>query len=238
MYKHWGERFYPKDLKKGHLEFYAKEFETVEINSSFYRMPSEHAMETWRDSVPRSFVFAVKMNQYITHRKRLILDDESKRYLKTFMSRCQLLEGKLGPILIQLPPSFKDNYDRLNDFFKHYKTLTDKLKFKPKSAIEFRHESWFTKQTYDLLTDYGIALVLLDNLEKQFFSTDFAYVRMHGNKKHESEYLEKQLKEFKAETNVFPKKVKKIFVYFNNDYSAYAIENARFLKVLVESKQR
>lgn len=236
MYKHWGERFYPKDLKKGHLEFYTKEFETVEINASFYRMPTEHAFELWKNSAPKGFIFAVKMNQYITHRKRLILDDESKSYLKTFINRCKILEDKLGPILIQLPRSFKANHDRLKAFLKYYKTL-DNLKFKSKSAIEFRHDSWFVKETYELLADHEIALVLLDKLDRQFFTADFAYVRMHGDQNHETEYLEKQLKEFKLKTDKFPKKVKKIFVYFNNDYSAYAIENARFLKVLVESKR-
>lgn len=231
MYKHWGERFYPKDLKKNFLDYYAKEFITVEINSSFYHMPSEHTFEVWKKSTPPNFIFALKLNRYLTHRKRLILDSESESFLIAFLKNSQALERKLGVILIQLPPSFKSNKERLQTFLKSYSQQNKKLKLEPLTAIEFRHDSWLEEEVFSMLKKYGVSLVIAGTpqIGNEFFTADFVYIRMHGDAQHQSNYKNKELAELKNKIDAYPKRIKKIFIYFNNDYSAYAIDNARFL---------
>ncbi|EKE18822.1 MAG: hypothetical protein ACD_9C00221G0003 [uncultured bacterium] len=231
MYKHWGERFYPKDLKKEFLDFYAKEFKTVEINSSFYRMPSAKTFLQWKKQTPNNFVFAVKLNHYITHQKRLVLDEKSESFLIAFLQNAQELEKKFSTILIQLPPSFKRNDLRLENFLKFYLQEMKKLKFRPLSSVEFRHDSWHDEEVYKILRKYKIALVITSapEITSETFTANFVYIRMHGNEQHSSEYKNKELIELKKRIENYPEKIKTIFIYFNNDYSAYAIENARFL---------
>ncbi|HCP08385.1 MAG TPA: DUF72 domain-containing protein [Candidatus Moranbacteria bacterium] len=238
VYKDWGERFYPKNLNEDHLTYFSKEFKTVEINSSFYHLPTVRTFGIWKNNSSKNFIFSVKINQYITHRKRLILDEGSKRYLRIFLKNAQKLERKLAVILIQLPPNFKKNTERLESFFEFYRRQIDKLKYRPLTAIEFRHESWFNDEAYKILEKYKIALVISSAPEyrREVFTTDFVYIRMHGSEKHYAKYLNKDLEKLKNEIGNYPKNIKKIFVYFNNDYSAYAIENARYLKALFEHK--
>lgn len=237
MYKDWGKRFYPKDLKEDHLTYLSKEFKTVEINSSFYRMPNEKTFEQWRKKSNQKFIFSVKLNRYITHRKRLIMDEESKNYLQAFLKNTQKLEKKLEVILIQLPPSFKKNSERLNDFLIFYVGLIKALKYKSLSAIEFRHDSWFDNETYALLKKYKIGFVISSTPEfrREIFTSSFCYIRMHGGEEHKCNYLKKDLDKLKKEIDSFPSEIKKVFVYFNNDYSAFAIDNARYLADLFES---
>ncbi len=239
MYKHWGQRFYPENLKEDCLTFFSREFDTVEINSSFYRMPTYHTFEMWREKSSSKFIFSVKLNQYLTHRKRLIIDEESQAYLKEFLVRAQELERKLAAILIQLPPSFKKNLPRLNIFLKTVNDIILNLEFKPKLAMEFRHQSWFEEEVYEELRSQKVSLVISSTpeLRKDIVTADFVYIRMHGGEKHESKYLKKDLKKLKEEIELFPRNVKNIFVYFNNDYSAYAIENVRYLISLFESRK-
>lgn len=231
MYKHWGKRFYPADLKKDFLPFYSQEFKTVEINSSFYRMPRKSSFESWKKSTPRNFVFALKLNRYLTHRKRLILDEESKSFLIEFLSRSQGLEKKLAVILIQLPPSFKANIERLKRFLDSYSEALKELKFRPLSAIEFRHDSWLNDDVFKILKKYKVSLVLAGTpqIGSGIVTAGFSYIRMHGDAQHKSNYQNKELTELSKKINKFPSKIKKVFIYFNNDYSAYAIDNARFL---------
>jgi len=143
-YDHWRERFYPKGLAKSRwLEFYSKHFSTVELNNSFYRLPSEKAFTNWKDSSPPEFVFSVKVSRFITHIKRLRGITEP---VTNFMSRARLLEGKLGPLLYQLPPSLINDYRALEEF----------LEILPKDArhvIEFRHNSWFDDGIFNLLAE-------------------------------------------------------------------------------------
>ena len=152
-YDHWRERFYPKGLPKARwLEFYASRFSTVELNNSFYHLPSEKAFATWRDSSPADFTFAVKVSRFITHIKRLRNSEEP---LQTFLSRARVLEGKLGPLLYQLPPNMVRRDDVLEEFLS---LLPENLLH----VFEFRHESWFDEEVFQILRRHNVGFCVFD----------------------------------------------------------------------------
>jgi uncharacterized protein YecE (DUF72 family) len=183
-YKEWKDSFYPEKLPdKEMLAFYSKQFSTVEINYSFYRMPTESALLKWAAEVPQRFRFALKANQRITHIQRLRgCESTLKRFLEV---ASVLIEGDhLGPILVQLPPNFKFDAPLLEDF----------LALRPPAfsfAFEVRHASWYTEETYEVLRRHQTALCLseTDKLEPPVLVTaPFAYVRLRLE-----EYTKKQL---------------------------------------------
>jgi len=173
-YKQWKGNFYPEKLPdKEMLTFYGKQFSTVEINHSFYRMPTESALSNWAKSVPEGFRFALKANQKITHIKRLRDCGET---LKRFLEIASILNDgdRLGPILVQLPPNFKFDRPLLEDF----------LALRPRAfsfAFEVRHASWYTEETYDVLRKHQTALCLSET-DKQtppdVLTAPFTYVRL------------------------------------------------------------
>jgi uncharacterized protein YecE (DUF72 family) len=152
-YKEWKGSFYPADIKPaGYLPFYASRFKAVELNNTFYRMPTEKAMLDWAAQVPDDFSFAVKSPQKITHFKRL---KECGEELQYFLRTAGLLGPKLGPTLFQLPPNFKKDLPRLQDFLTLLPTGW-------RAAFEFRHASWFDDEVYSLLKQHDAALVLAE----------------------------------------------------------------------------
>lgn len=154
MYKDWNKYFYPKSVKgKSQLSYYAKHFQTVEVNSTFYRTPKVSATEGWYDETPSSFVFVVKLSQYITHKKRLILDNESRLRLSLFIKALSPISGEIKALLVQLPPSFKLNLKRLESFLKELKA---KIPSNWTICLEFRHKSWLDKDAYTLLKKYEV----------------------------------------------------------------------------------
>ncbi len=239
MYKHWSEKFYPKNIKENNLAYYSREFRTVEINSSFYRMPHAEVFSAWRKNSSANFIFSVKMNGYITHRKRLILDSKSRPFLKLFLDNIQKLEEKLAVVLIQLPPNFKKNAERLEDFLIFYNEVIEKSKWKPASAIEFRDSSWLEEEIYQILKKHKIAFVISDkpDILRNVFTADFIYIRKHGSLQNQGKYSKKEIEGLKEDIGRFPKNIKKVFVYFNNDFQGFAVENARYLKSLFERKK-
>ena len=155
-YKEWKQIFYPADLPADRfLSYYATRFDAVEIDSTFYRMPTPKSLDAWQESTPEHFRFAIKASQRITHRERLVVPSESVGYLLGVLER---LGPRLGVVLYQLPPNFKRDDGRLEAF------LTS-LPPNPKSALEFRHLSWFGDDTFRLLEKYGVALCINDNDE-------------------------------------------------------------------------
>jgi uncharacterized protein YecE (DUF72 family) len=155
-YKEWKPIFYPADLPADRfLSHYATRLNGVEIDSTFYRMPTPKALDTWRDATPEGFRFAVKASQRITHRERLAVPSDSLAYLLELLPR---LGSRLGVVLYQLPPFFRRDLGRLDAF------LTA-LPKGPPSAFEFRHLSWFDDETYRLLEKHGAALCVNDNDE-------------------------------------------------------------------------
>ncbi len=226
-YDHWRDRFYPERLAKAKwLDYYARFFSTVELNASFYRLPTEKAFERWRDTSPPGFVFAIKASRLITHYRRLANVEEA---LATFFSRARLLGAKLGPILYQLPPGLHRDDARLDDF----------LALLPRDlhhVLEFRHASWFADSVFDILRRHNAAFCVLSmpDFDCPVLATaDFAYVRFHGSQaKYSSLYTDVELDGW-AERIRSLSANGPVYAYFNNDANAYAVHNALALMQLL-----
>ncbi len=173
-YQHWSGPFYPKDLsQKEWLKFYADRFHTVEINNSFYQLPEKSTFENWRDTVPKNFIFSVKASRYITHMKKL---KEPKDALKKFMNNVEALGDKLGPILFQLPPRWKFNYERLESFLN---MLPEGFQY----TFEFRDSSWWNENVYAALEEHKASFCIFQlagDLTPKKVTADFVYIRLHG----------------------------------------------------------
>jgi uncharacterized protein YecE (DUF72 family) len=155
-YKEWKGSFYPAKLAPEEmLAFYASRFTTVEVNNSFYRIPSEKVLAGWAEQVSPDFRFVLKASRRVTHNSRLAGEDGSLEY---FLRAINPLGHRLGPTLFQLPPTFKKDAGRLRDF------LT-RLPQRWRAALEFRHESWFDEEVYGLLRAHDVALVTVDEDE-------------------------------------------------------------------------
>ena len=172
-YKEWKGSFYPDDLPASKmLEFYASRFRTVEVNNTFYRMPSAKTLEQWRDAVPDGFRFAIKASQKITHFKRLREVDDEVGYLFRALS---VLGRTLGPVLFQLPPNMKCDLERLRAFLGI-------LPPEPMLAFEFRHPSWLVGEVHELLRERNAALCLAETDEEDLDTieptADWGYLRL------------------------------------------------------------
>jgi len=233
-YAHWRNGvFYPPRLRaREWLAYYANEFETVEVNATFYRLPKESTVDGWVERTPPGFVFAVKASRYLTHVKRLAgLADG----LDTLLDRLRPLVGspKLGPMLWQLPPTFRRDDDRLA-------AALEELPRELRHAFEFRDESWFVEETYRLLREHGVALVVADRagapgLRREELTAEFAYVRLHAGA-HNGNYSHDELGAWKRRVERFARSGE-VFVYFNNDWEGYAVENARYLRDALEERR-
>ncbi len=155
-YKEWKGTFYPEDLPAAKmLAYYAERFDSVEINNTFYRMPVASMVAKWAEQVPDSFTFVLKAPQRITHQKKLADTGDDIRFL---FEVAESLGGKLGPVLFQLPPYLKKNAALLHEFVAE-------LPEQRKVAFEFRHESWFDDEIYDILRSRDVALCAADTDE-------------------------------------------------------------------------
>jgi len=224
-YDHWRHRFYPDKLPKAKwLEFYATHFTTVELNNSFYRLPSEAAFATWRDSSPANFTFAVKVSRFITHIKRLKNTQEA---VETFMSRAKILGEKLGPLLYQLPPNMHRNDGVLESFLSA-------LPRGMKHVFEFRHQSWLEEEVFEILHKYNIGLCVFDmpSLACPLVVTaDFAYIRFHGSTGlYSSCYSDEELADWAKRLTNLAADLEATYIYFNNDAEAFAVRNAITLR--------
>jgi len=220
-YEHWRNRFYPEQLTKAKwLEFYATHFATVELNNSFYHLPSETAFANWRDSSPANFIFAVKVSRFITHIKRLKNTEEA---VDKFITRAKILDQKLGPLLYQLPPNMHRNDDLLESFLS---TLPQGMKH----VFEFRHQSWLEEKVFDILHKYNMGLCVFDmpSISCPLVATaDFAYVRFHGSTGlYFSCYSDEELADWAKRLADLASNLKALYIYFNNDAEAFAVRNA------------
>ena len=227
-YEHWQGLFYPEDLPdEDRLEYYADHFRSVEINSSFYRLPEKNWLRQWRDSVPDDFVFTAKASRYITHMKKLKDPMES---VSGFLDRMSVLEDKLGPILFQLPPRWRFNAQRLATFL-------DALSGEFDYAFEFRDHSWLTEQTFELLSRHNAALCIyeLDGfLSPKAVTADFIYVRLHGpNGPYQGSYDKRTLSGWADAFSAWSAQGRNIHCYFDNDQAAYAAHNAMRLQSML-----
>jgi uncharacterized protein YecE (DUF72 family) len=228
-YEHWRGLYYPDPLPKSKwLQFYARQFSTVELNNSFYHLPSEKAFGTWRESTPDDFIFAVKVSRFITHIKKL---RNLGPAVENFSARASLLGDKLGPLLYQLPPSMKRNDELLQEFLSS-------LSAKCQHVIEFRHKSWVDDAVFDILRGHNVGLCIFDmpGFSSPLVATsDFAYIRFHGSEGlYSSCYSDEELSRWAEGIARLGQKVKAAYIYFNNDAEAFAVENAIKLRSLLE----
>ena len=222
--------FYPERCPpRRWLQFYARHFDSVEVNASFYRLPTVKAVQGWVDQTPDDFVFAVKMSRYVTHVKRL---RDLPPSIELFYSRIAPLveSGKLGPMLWQLPPTFRRDDAR----------LAEALALLPEGehAFEFRHGSWFVPEVTELLRAHRVALVIADRPEIHSFQSheltaDWTFIRFHwGSRGRRGNYSETELREWAERIRSWS--VTRSYIYFNNDWEGFAPRNADQLRRLLE----
>lgn len=228
-YKHWRGPYYPDDMyADAMLAHYCRDFRTVEINNSFYGLPSEETLADWRRTVPQGFRFSVKGSRYITHMKKLKDFDAP---LATFLDRVGLLEDRLGPVLFQLPPRWHFNPERLAAFLKG---LPGGFRF----VLEFRDPEWYDPRAFDMLTSRGAALCLHDmegSTAPREVTADFVYVRFHGPRTYGGSYDNQTLAGWAGAFSTWMAQGRDIYCYFNNDEKGHAVRNALALKDMLDS---
>jgi uncharacterized protein YecE (DUF72 family) len=231
-YRDWRETVYPKGLPpRRWLEHYGGLFDTVEVNNTFYRLPNRSAVATWASESPDGFVFSVKASRYLTHIKRL---KDMGEGVKRFYERIEpLIEAdKLGPVLWQLPGNFRCDDELLAGALAR---LPD-----GRHCFEFRHPSWFTAKVYELLRKHAVALVIGDHPDRPFQSheitTGWTFIRFHyGRRGRGGNYSERELETWKQRILDWERSKTEVFAYFNNDWNAYAVKNALWLKRAVSA---
>jgi uncharacterized protein YecE (DUF72 family) len=225
--KHWRDVFYPPGCPaRRWLEYYAEHFDTVEVNTTFYRLPLRSSVERWVHQTPPGFLFTVKASRYLTHIRRLT---DLSGGVARFYERIEPLvaSAKLGPVLWQLPPSFRRNDERLAEALARLPA--------GRHCFEFRHESWFADDVYELLRRHGVALVIGDRPEVHAFQTheltaDWTFIRFHrGTRGRGGNYSESELEEWAQRFENWAQRLE-ILAYFNNDWEGYAPRNALWLK--------
>jgi uncharacterized protein YecE (DUF72 family) len=225
-YNSWKDELYEGKPPRLWLQHYAQHFDTVEVNNTFYRLPLQSSVARWVEETPPDFVFALKASRYLTHVKRLT---DLRGGLARYYERVEPLvrSPKLGPVLWQLPPTFRRDVDRLASALAQLPS--------GRHAFEFRHASWFAEPVYELLRAYGVALVIGDRPEvKEYqahvFTADWTFVRFHyGSRGRRGNYSEAELEEWARRFEEWNREVE-IFAYFNNDWEAFAVRNALWLK--------
>jgi uncharacterized protein YecE (DUF72 family) len=224
-YDDWRGAFYPERLPRSRwLAHYSSVFRTVEVNNTFYRLPSRDAVAAWADDTPEDFVFTVKASRFLTHMKRL---RDLGTPVRRFYERIEPLQeaGKLGPVLWQLPERMQRD-DEL---------LASALPRLPagRHCFEFRHQSWFTAEVYELLREHGVALVIGDHPERPFqphvLTADWSLIRFHyGKRGRDGNYSRSELDSWRRRIAAWRSRAE-VFAYFNNDWRAYAPRNAGYL---------
>ncbi len=227
-YKHWRGPFYPERFAASKmLDFYAERFDTVELNNTFYHLPSERAVCAWRDETPPGFLFTVKGSRFLTHMKKL---KDPETGLERFFERADLLAPKLGPVLFQLPPFWDLDLDRLAGFLRA-------LPPGGRYAFEFRNPSWHVRPVYDLLAANDAAFCPFDLAGYQSpveITASWTYIRLHGpGGAYQGSYPDEALAGWARRIEQWRKRLKTVYLYFDNDMAGFAPANAATLKRLV-----
>ena len=229
QYDDWRGRLYPRDLpRREWLAHYAAEFDTVEINNTFYHLPESDTFAAWRDRTPRGFCFVLKFSRYGSHMKRLL---EPAATIGLFHERAQLLGAKLGPILLQLPPRWRADPERLDAF----------LAASPRGlrwAVEFRDPRWLIEPVYAVLRRRRAALCIHDLLDDhpREATARFVYLRFHGPASR-VRYPRQRLAAEARRIRAWSKQGLAVYAYFNNDARGHAVEDARDLRRYVAGRE-
>jgi uncharacterized protein YecE (DUF72 family) len=234
-YRSWHGPFYPARLKiKDFLSYYVQRFDTAEINNSFYRLPTEKAVQAWHNSTPKRFLFAWKASRFITHMKRLKGIEES---IDLVFGRMDALGDKFGPVLFQLPPTFKADAETRE-------RVARCLSLVPKGrrcAFEFRHPSWYEEDTFRILRDHNAALCISDHADAPApweATADFVYVRAHGtNGRYAGSYSAEILQDWTHRIADWRGQERSVYVYFDNDIKSAAPGDAQTLLRLLSEDQ-
>ncbi|XHH09919.1 MAG: DUF72 domain-containing protein [Candidatus Bathyarchaeia archaeon] len=229
-YNHWRGRFYPEKLPKTQwLKYYTSKFNTVEINNTFYRFPTEKLLKGWYNKTPLDFKFTVKANRQITHTRKF---HNTKDATKRFYQLSKQLKEKLACVLFQLPPFMHKNLDLLQN-------IADQMDPEVVNVLEFRHESWWSSEVYDLLREKGLVFccVSASGLPQDLVRTaGVVYVRFHGrNGWYGGDYPDVELEVWAQK--IRESNAEKVYCYFNNDVNAYAPKNCLTLKSLLETRK-
>lgn len=228
-YKHWKGPFYPPKMPaSAMLDFYGRRFDTLELNNSFYRLPTVSAFQCWRDSTLENFVFAVKASRFITHNKKL---KDPENAVDNLLPRAAHLGNKLGPMLFQLPPKWRVNPERLRNLLQ---ILPRDVRY----AFEFRELSWITAEVVGILREFNAAFCIYELAgyhSPLSITADFTYVRLHGpdSGKYQGSYSEERLSQWARQIESWAKELKAIYIYFDNDQAGYAAANALRLREMV-----
>jgi uncharacterized protein YecE (DUF72 family) len=231
-YADWRDgAFYPAGLAaRAWLHHYATQFDTVELNASFYRLPKRSTVERWATQVPDGFRFAIKVSRYLTHVVRL--EDTAEHFALLLERIAPLVEAeRAGPFLWQLPPTFRRDDDRLA-------TALEAMPANLRHAIEFRDPSWFADDVMHLLEQHRVALVVADKpdvhaFQTQAVTTDFTYLRFHhGSRGRRGNYSPMELKDWARRIAELREEVD-VWAYFNNDWEGFAPRNAATLRRLL-----
>ena len=224
-YAHWRGRFYPDEMKqKEWFQHYSRFFQTVEINNTFYHLPTAKTFQHWKRQAPKKFVYSVKVNRYITHMKKL---KESREPVGKFLKMSRLLGEHLGPLLFQLPPNWRADVPRLASF----------LRLLPRDlhhVFEFRNATWHSDDVFDLLDQYGVSFCAHDmpglDVPRKAVGP-IAYVRFHGaHQKYRGGYPGPTLRSWAEWIQEQASEGRDVFVYFNNDIDAHAVFDAQLLE--------
>ncbi len=227
QYDHWKGVFYPDDLPKQEwLGFYATRFATVEINNTFYRLPSASSFDGWRDAVGKAFRFALKFSRYGSHLKHLKAPEETVQH---FVGLARRLGDRLGPILVQLPPRWAPDVDRLARF----------LAVAPRGlrwAFEFRDPRWLCEPVYAVLRDHQAGLCIHDMIENhpREVTAGWSYLRFHGHE-YKGGYAHQRLTAEAERIEAHRCHGLDVYAYFNNDEAGHAVEDAARLARYVEN---
>jgi uncharacterized protein YecE (DUF72 family) len=230
-YMHWVGKFYPENTRpKDFKDLYVKQFNTVELNSPFYHLPSAETFQSWKNSTPDSFIFSVKASRFITHMKKL---KDPIQTFGNFIQNADHLEEKLGPILFQLPPKWNYNKERFEAFLDALPKNVYRYTF------EFRNQTWYNEEVYELLEKHKVAYCIYELEYHQTplnITADFIYIRLHGpEKKYSGNYSDEVLSSWAEKCIKWNADGKDVYIYFDNDQNAYAAFNALKLIDLVKT---
>jgi uncharacterized protein YecE (DUF72 family) len=230
-YKTWRKTFYPADLPPSRwLQYYSEQFDTVEANGTFYRLPDVSTFKAWREQTPGSFVMAVKASRFLTHMKRLMNPEEP---LKRLFSRASTLGPRLGPVLYQLPPTMRCDALRLREFLGCLPARWDGRRLR--HVMEFRHPSWYVPEIFRMLERHRVTLCLHDKVHSRIAEPvvgPLIYVRFHGTTgQYRGSYGSRQLEGWAQRLAAEWRAGRPVYAYFNNDPEAVATRNAKSLRV-------